>query len=272
VSRLLVENLTSVVAATGVLFAVLAGMHRAERRVSRFLSRRIGWRASLYPTAILGVPLHEISHLAAARIFGHRIVGYSLFEPDPSTGTLGYVRHAYRRRNAWQVIGNFFVGIAPFVVGALALVLIGATMLPADARLTALDRAQKLLAGWTSHPHAVLAHLRACAALFVFVASAIQITAWLPVQIYLAVAVASHMAPSSRDLAGGLGGGLLFAFVVAGAASLLAATELRMAPLLLVLIPVCGFALLAVALQTAYVIAVAVLTRPTRRSVTVALR
>ncbi len=60
------------------------------------------------------MPLHELSHLVTAKLFGHRIVGVAFFDPDPATGTLGYVRHAYSKRTPLQLVGNFVIGIARF--------------------------------------------------------------------------------------------------------------------------------------------------------------
>jgi hypothetical protein len=263
VLELLLWNLALVVGATLTLFGILAGLHRIECRVSSYLSRRIGWRASLYPTAIIGVPLHELSHIAAAKFFGHRIVGYSLFEPDPSTGTLGYVRHGYRRRNPWQLIGTFFIGIAPFVVGAAALIAIGATMLPADARAELLTNTDALVGGWNHD----VAHLRSLASLAGYALTSVHASPWLFLQLYLAVAIATHMAPSARDLTGGLLGGLVFAATVAGLVTLLAAAELTALPLVALLVPIALFAALAIGLQVAFALVVAVITRPVRRRV-----
>ena len=256
--ELFVWNLAVVGGATLALTCVLALLHRVESRVSSTLARRIGWRASLYPTAVVGVPLHELSHIAAARLFGHRVAGCSLFEPDPTTGTLGYVRYAYRRRSLWQLSGTFFVGIAPFVAGAAVLVLVGATMLPPGARVELLTRAHQLLRGGPTD----LGHVATLAG---YALASVQVSPWLALQLYVAVAVASHMAPSPRDLSGGLLGGVVLAVISAGAVTALAATSLTVLPFVVVLVPVALFAAVAVLLQTAYALVVLLLTRPARR-------
>ncbi|MEM6731651.1 MAG: hypothetical protein AAF658_08850, partial [Myxococcota bacterium] len=121
---------------------VLLVLHQLERRVSRYLSHRLGWNSVLF-TGWLGVPLHELSHLFAARLFGHRIVAYELFDPDPVTGTLGYVRHAYSRRNAFQLLGSFAIGVAPALAGTLALATLLAWMVPMEVLSSALDYAME---------------------------------------------------------------------------------------------------------------------------------
>ena len=41
-----------------------------------------------------------------------------LFDPDPETGTLGYVQHTYESSSLYQMAGNFFIGIGPILLGS----------------------------------------------------------------------------------------------------------------------------------------------------------
>ena len=77
--------------------------------------------AGTYLVAWLGTPIHELGHIIFCLIFGHKITKVELFSPDPKTGTLGYVNHQWNRSNPWNVLGNFFIGIGPVIVGSLAL-------------------------------------------------------------------------------------------------------------------------------------------------------
>ncbi|MBO5851136.1 MAG: hypothetical protein J6R29_02250 [Clostridia bacterium] len=54
-----------------------------------------------------------------------------LFEPDLDTGVLGYVSHSYNKRNVYQVIGNYFIGVAPIVVGSCFIYLMLYLLIPA---------------------------------------------------------------------------------------------------------------------------------------------
>jgi len=201
---LFAANLAHVGLAWAVLALLLAALHLQERAASRYLAHRLGWRAVLV-TGWLGVPLHELSHLVAARLFGHRIIAWKLFDPDPVSGTLGYVRHAYARRSSWQLAGQAVVAVAPVVGGALALAALLLWMVPA-ARLAEL---------WNGHvatlaavePPAIADHwLQLGAALLaagreLLAAIWQHRTPWLPLQIYAGVAVACHLAPSRGDFA-----------------------------------------------------------------------
>lgn len=200
---------SQVVTLLGGLALLTLGLHLVERRVSRLLSHRFGWRSVLV-TGWLGVPLHEISHLIMCWVFRHRIVAYRLFDPDPRTGTLGYVHHAYQRRSLFQIAGNFFIGVAPLLAGSLVLLgglalLLPGSQPPLSAEPVPLGLGPQLshvvgLAGATLDRMVSLGHL----------------TSWrLWVFGVLALCVGTHMSPSRPDLTGALPGlalllGLLF--------------------------------------------------------------
>ena len=260
---LLVLNLSILGVLAAALCLALLVLHLLERLVGRFVSHRLGWRVVLV-TGWLGVPVHEISHLVAAFVFRHRIVGWSLFDPDPATGTLGYVRHAYRRRNPWQLVGSFFIGIAPLLGGAAVLALVLLWMVP-PARLAALLAGSGLTPAAAPAPDlAAAAHLvRGLGDLTSRLASEVwhARTPWLPLQLYLCAAVAAHLAPSPRDLSGGLLGALLFVVLLAAGAALAALGGVGLAgalvggPALALLVALTGV------FQGLYVVAVAVIAR-----------
>jgi hypothetical protein len=91
-----------------------------ERRALLSIGR--GWYLALF--GWLGTIVHELGHAIMCLIFGHRITGIRLFDPDPETGTLGYVEHSYNPANLYQSVGNFFIGIGPILLGAAVIYLL----------------------------------------------------------------------------------------------------------------------------------------------------
>ena len=164
-------------------------LHLQERQLSRWVAHRFGWRA-LYITAWLGVPCHEFAHLVTARLFGHRIVDWRLFAPDPSSGTLGYVRHGHSCPSIIQKCGYFAIGIAPAISGTIALGFVLRWAVGPEH-----------LANWISG-------MDSRSVFGTFVASLPELSFvawnrhgwWLFGILYVAVAIAVHMAPSASDL------------------------------------------------------------------------
>ena len=74
-----------------------------------------------YVVAWLGTPIHELGHALFCLIFLHKIEEIQFFKPDAQTGTLGYVYHKWNPKNPWHVIGNFFIGVGPIVLGCAVL-------------------------------------------------------------------------------------------------------------------------------------------------------
>ncbi|MEM6273841.1 MAG: hypothetical protein AAF735_01250 [Myxococcota bacterium] len=241
------ENALIASVALAAVIGTLIVLHRLEQLVSRYLSKRLGWNSVLF-TGWLGVPIHELSHLLAARLFGHRVVAYRLFEPDPVTGTLGYVRHAYSRRNLWQLSGSFFVGVAPVVAGGLCLALLVWLALPGIS----LDTVQAVLVGSLRLPIKGQELLQALSH---------HATPWLGLYIYLALCVASHLSPSAADLKNGAIGAVLCVALIAFAVILCTLAEISLAPVR-ALYPVLAALIAGVALlQLSYAASVALLHR-----------
>jgi len=94
----------------------------ALSRSTRNLFAKAGVPAvDIYLTGWLGVPLHELGHALFCIIFNHKITDIQLFKPNKQDGTLGYVTHSYDPKNWYQAVGNFFIGCAPIIFGALML-------------------------------------------------------------------------------------------------------------------------------------------------------
>ncbi|MFC1989999.1 hypothetical protein ACFLVW_05510 [Chloroflexota bacterium] len=110
-----------------VVFGLL--MHFISRLTFKSLEKSFGVKVT-YLVAWLGTPIHELGHAIFCLIFAHRITDIKFFEPDPHTGTLGYVYHKWNPSNPWQVLGNFFIGIGPTISGSAALLAIFYFLIP----------------------------------------------------------------------------------------------------------------------------------------------
>lgn len=80
-------------------------------------------RGVVLATSIVGTPVHELGHAVMCLLFGHRITSMSLWQPTAPDGNLGYVTHAYRKRNLYHILGNLFIGIGPIFSGLAVLTL-----------------------------------------------------------------------------------------------------------------------------------------------------
>jgi hypothetical protein len=69
----------------------------------------------------LGTVIHEAGHAVMCFPFGHKITEIELFNPNPNTGTLGFVNHSYNPKNIWASIGNFFISIGPLILGSIVI-------------------------------------------------------------------------------------------------------------------------------------------------------
>ena len=88
----------------------------------RMMGRGFG-RGVVMATSALGTPIHELGHALMCLLFGHRITEMSLWQPGSEDGNLGYVTHAYKKKNPYQVLGNLFIAVGPVFSGLAVITL-----------------------------------------------------------------------------------------------------------------------------------------------------
>lgn len=142
-------------------------------------------------TGLIGVPVHELSHALAVKIFGMSVLEIALYKPDPESKSLGYVNYGYRPANIVHGVGRFFVGIAPLIGGsALVYGLLSAVSLPLlnDYPVGGISATASSVGAWISD-----------------LATAMNTPAQIAV-IVVAMMIATHATPSKADMRGAASG------------------------------------------------------------------
>lgn len=115
--------LTAVIIVIGFILGIL------RNNSLKNFQRCFGSKA-LMITGFIGVPIHELSHGLIALLFGHKITEVKLFQKPDLNGTMGYVKHSYRKNNLYQQVGNFFIGIAPMFGGTISIIALMRLIIP----------------------------------------------------------------------------------------------------------------------------------------------
>lgn len=110
-----------------ILIGLLLGILRTN--LIKNLQKSFGSSAVMI-TAVIGVPIHELSHAIFAILFGHKVNDIKLFQKPDENGVMGYVDHSYNKKNIYQQIGNFFIGIGPILGGAISIIVLMHFMIP----------------------------------------------------------------------------------------------------------------------------------------------
>ncbi|TEW56010.1 hypothetical protein E2R68_02650 [Psychromonas sp. RZ22] len=177
-----------------------------QRMVFSLSINMLGGRI-IYLSAWLGTPFHELSHALFCLIFGHKIHKVMLFNPDKD-GTLGYVTHSYNNRNLWQVMGNFFIGIAPLFGGLFAIYLTTWLLLDNAASLFEVLKSAVFNEPLQLHFSEIFSLLQKIKDLIqqTYATSPINVLVWA----YCCAAISLHLSPSKEDLKGAWVGFIIF--------------------------------------------------------------
>jgi hypothetical protein len=181
--------------------------------VSTLMQRRAlntigkGWFLGLF--GWLGTIIHELGHAFFCLIFGHKITALKLFDPDPETGTLGYVEHTYDSSNIYQLVGNFFIGIGPILLGTALIYILLFLLLGINPFnfVTNVDLAMPHIYSWGVLTTIFQTFWTSCIGLISGIFSGNSLSTWqLYVFIYLAFAIGSCITLSPSDIKGTLKG------------------------------------------------------------------
>ena len=80
------------------------------------LIRCFGFKAYILFISVSTI-LHEAGHAVMCLVFRHRIIEFRPLPTGREKGQTGLVLHGWDSGNIYQSIGNFFIGVAPMIVG-----------------------------------------------------------------------------------------------------------------------------------------------------------
>jgi len=182
-------------------------IHFISQLTFKSLDKSFGSKG-VYFVAWLGTPIHELGHALFCLIFFHKIDDIKFFKPDPVTGTLGYVYHKWNPRNPWHVLGNFFIGVGPVILGCAVLFAIFYFLIPDSSRVWDSINAGASEMDSTSPIVNYLSVFQGSAlAIISLIFTFSNLSGWqFWVFLYLSICVASNIRLSWADIKGSLSG------------------------------------------------------------------
>ncbi len=172
-----------------------------EHRAVLIMGR--GWYLGLF--GWLGTIVHELGHAIFCVIFRRKITDIKLFDPDPETGSLGYVKHSYNPASIYQLVGNFFIGIGPILLGTTVIYLLSYFLLGLNPFSIADSHGLSVshLNSWDSFMQLFRNLASSSGSLFGEVFSWHNLSRWqLYVFVYLVFAIGSSITLSQSDIKG----------------------------------------------------------------------
>jgi len=120
---MLLENLINLLLLSSIIWVPLILLSLLSQFFVCLLGKRI-----VVIIGIVGVPVHEMSHMVACILCNHKIKGFALYKPSLD-GTLGYINHEYRR--SWiSPLCLLLIGMAPLIGGWLVFGALTAALRP----------------------------------------------------------------------------------------------------------------------------------------------
>ena len=211
--------------ASGSFFGVYAVfgliLDQMERLNITYIASTTG-KIGIMLTGFIGTVVHEFAHYVLCLVFGHQVVEVAWFRPIQGMrdGVLGYVQHSYNPNNLYEQVGNFFIGIAPLLLGSIFILLLFRTCLPsASKRFTQqMQEQMRRLASDFTLGHIFSLIFKQAGALFrnLFTGENFRKPGFWIFMI-AAYSISTHMSLSLADLQGALVGvGVIFIAIVVG--------------------------------------------------------
>lgn len=187
-----------------------------EQQTERNLYFKFGSKAIIV-TGILGTTIHEIGHYIMCKLFFHKVTDIKLFSLRMEGNELGHVSHSYNKRNIYQRIGNFFIGIGPLIFGTFIMILFFKLLLPESFNNTISNFNLKPYMSLSENFNLVslLVDLLKNSVLILSsifkVNNIISLKFWI--FLFIAISISTHMSLSKADLKNSLDG-IVFIFII----------------------------------------------------------
>lgn len=230
--------LTIGIVAVFIISGLFLGM--LEKATSKILFKKFGEK-SIVVTGIIGTSIHELSHFVMCKIFLHKVTDMKLFSLKIKDTRLGYVSHSYDRKNPYQRIGNFFIGIAPIIFGTAILILLFRLFLPSSWNAVIgnfnldnyIDLSNKFNIG--DFISLLLKNSLLILKSLFTIDNLMSIKFWI--FLFLAISISSHMSLSRADFTNSIDGILfilLISFLAVGLLSILGVNQNELIHLILI--------------------------------------
>lgn len=193
-----------------VIFGLLFSM--MKKSCYRNIRKSIGYFGTLL-FGIIGVPIHELSHLLMCILFRHTVTEVSLFRPSKGRydNILGFVKHKYNKSSLYQTAGCFFIGIAPMVIGSSIIVFIINIIFPSIIdNLVSFQNFQDLQLSFLTNT--IFNNTKLILTTIFQVSNFTNIYFW--VSVYIIVSITLHMTISKADFDNALSGFALLEIII----------------------------------------------------------
>ncbi|MDP2423331.1 MAG: hypothetical protein Q8M23_03200, partial [Bacteroidales bacterium] len=215
VTLVTVGQLVSVFGVFFIFGLILYFLARSTRRV---YVNSAGTTLDIILTGWIGTPVHELGHALFCLLFLHKIEKIKLFDPNPTDGSLGYVKHSYNKKNLYQRIGNFFIGVGPIMLGSAVLYATMYLLIPGIKNVfTEIEKHGSAInnAGFSNWQLIFQSAWSSITIILGAITDPNNFGNWkFWLFIYISMSVASHMELSPSDLKSALGGFLILALFV----------------------------------------------------------
>lgn len=211
-----INTLTQLVSLFGVFFLFGFVLYFLARFTRKTYVKTVGYKFDVFFTGWLGTPVHELGHAIFCLIFFHSISEIKLYAPNAKDGMLGYVNHVYNKKNIYQKIGNFFIGIGPILFGSFVLFLLLYFLLSDQKVLSAVYKGECFsITSWQDAKDQLLSIGKMGVDMIKLLFTGVNFHSGVfLIFLYLSICIASHMELSPSDLKGAWFGLLSIVIVI----------------------------------------------------------